>query len=394
MKMKLTKYNFDEQTDRRGTDSLKVDLMEERFGRAGLIPLWVADMEFRTPDFIVDSLRSRCDHSIFGYTFASSSYFESIIGWLSRRYSLKVRKEWLRYIPGIVKGIAFVVDCFTQAGDKVIIQPPVYTPFRSIPEMQGRIVIDNPLRMAKGQYEMDFEHLERIIDESCKLFILCSPHNPGGMVWSRETLARLAEICSRRNILIISDEIHAEMTWPGNLHLPFPGVSPEAAACSVTFMSPSKTFNIAGIVSSYAIVPNDAIRTRFFSWLQARELNQGNIFAYEATKAAYTHGEEWLKQMCDYVTGNVKYIDEYCRKEIPYVKVYFPQASFLVWLDCRELKLPQSELVSLFRDKAGLALNDGAMFGAGGEGFMRLNAGCRRSMIEQAMKQLRDAIQL
>ena len=392
MKMKLTQYNFDEQTDRRGTDSLKVDLMEARFGKAGLIPLWVADMEFRTPPFIVDALRRRCDHSIFGYTFASDAYYESITGWLNRRYSLQVNKEWLSYIPGIVKGIAFVVDCFSQAGDKVIIQPPVYTPFRSIPEMQGRIIVENPLRLNNGQYEMDFDHLESIIDDSCKIFILCSPHNPGGMVWSRETLSKLAEICSRRGVLIISDEIHAEMTWPGNLHIPFLCISPEAANCSVTFMSPSKTFNIAGIVSSYAIVPDGNLRSRFFSWLKARELDQGNLFAYEATKAAYSYGEDWLRQMCKYVIGNVNYIDEYCRNEIPSIKVYMPQASFLVWLDCRDFGLSQKDLVSLFRDRAGLALNDGAMFGAGGQGFMRLNAGCQRHVIAQAMNQLKGAI--
>ncbi|MDR2534377.1 MAG: PatB family C-S lyase [Tannerellaceae bacterium] len=390
--MEHTQYNFDEPTDRRGTDSLKVDLMEARFGKAGLIPLWVADMEFRSPPFIVEALRRRCDHSIFGYTFASDAYYESITGWLERRYSLRVDKEWLSYIPGIVKGIAFVIDCFTRPGDKVIIQPPVYTPFRSIPEMQGRVIVENPLRLDNGRYEMDFNHLESIIDSACKVFILCSPHNPGGMVWSRSTLSKLAEICSRRGVLIISDEIHAEMAWPGASHTPFLCASAEAASCSITFMSPSKTFNIAGIVSSYAIAPDDALRSRFFSWLKARELDQGNLFAYEATKAAYAEGEDWLRQMCDYVTGNVNYIDKYCREEIKPIKVYMPQASFLVWLDCRGLGLGQKDLVSLFRDRAGLALNDGAMFGTGGEGFMRLNAGCRRQIIAQAMEQLKEAV--
>ncbi|MDR2498623.1 MAG: PatB family C-S lyase [Tannerellaceae bacterium] len=388
----MAQYNFDEETDRRGTDSLKVDLMEERFGSAGLIPLWVADMEFRTPDFIVEALSRRCDHGIFGYTFASDAYYASITGWLRRRYGFDVDKEWLCYIPGIVKGIAFVIDCFTAAGDKVIIQPPVYAPFRSIPEMLGRRVVNNPLRLKEGRYEMDFEHLESVIDGSCKIFILCSPHNPGGIVWSIETLRRLAAICYYNNIIIISDEIHAEMSWPGVVHRPFAGISPAARDIAISFMSPSKTFNIAGIVNSYAIVPDNDLRGRFFSWLQARELNQGNIFAYEATKAAYAYGEEWLRQMCDYVAANIGFIDDYCRREIPLLKVYPPQASFLAWIDCRGLGLSQPELVRFFINKAGLALNDGSSFGPGGEGFMRLNAGCQRSVLVRAMEQLRKAI--
>ena len=385
-------YNFDEIIDRKGTNCVKYDQLEERFGDGNLIPLWVADMDFRTPDFIVNALRKRCDHEIFGYTFDSDEYYQSIINWVHYKHDWNIEREWLSYIPGIVKGIAFAVQCFTEKGDKIIIQPPVYHPFRIVPESLGRKIVYNPLILGKEGYQMDFEQLEQVIDDRCKLFILSSPHNPGGIVWSKETLIRLAEICARRGILVISDEIHAEMAFPQYKHRPFASVSQEAADNSITFMAPSKTFNIAGIVTSYAIVPNEVIRKRFYSFLEAGEFNAGTIFDYTATIAAYTYGAEWLQQMRNYIMDNVRFVSDYLKYHIPSIKVYQPQASFLVWLDCRELRLPQEELVALFTKKAGLALNDGAVFGPGGEGFMRLNIGCPRSILEQALDALKKAL--
>lgn len=385
-------YNFDEIIDRRGTNCVKYDQLEERFGDRNLIPLWVADMDFRTPDFIVNALRKRCDHEIFGYTFDSDEYYQSIINWVHYKHDWNIEREWLSYIPGIVKGIALAVQCFTEKNDKIIIQPPVYHPFRIVPESLGREIVYNPLKLGDEGYEMDFEQLEQVIDDRCKLLILSSPHNPGGIVWSKETLIRLAEICARRGVLVISDEIHAEMAFPQYKHRPFASVSQEAAGNSITFMAPSKTFNIAGIVTSYAIVPNEVIRKRFYSFLEAGEFNAGTIFAYTATIAAYTYGAEWLQQMRNYVMNNVRFVSDYLKYHIPSIKVYQPQASFLVWLDCRELRLPQEELVALFTKKAGLALNDGAMFGPGGEGFMRLNIGCPRSVLEQALDSLKKAL--
>jgi cystathionine beta-lyase len=389
--MKINSYNFDEIVDRHNTNCLKVDGLNERFGNADLIPLWVADMDFRTPDFIVDAIKKRCEHEIFGYTFAPDDYCTSIVEWLYRKHRWGVEREWISYIPGIVKGIAFALDCFTRPGDRVVIQPPVYHPFRLVPEMQGRQVVCNPLKLVDGRYRMDFEHLEAVIDGQCRALILCSPHNPGGVVWEKETLVTLAELCARHGILVISDEIHAEMVYPEYTHHPFPTVSEAAAACSITFMAPSKTFNIAGIVTSYAVVTDARLRNRFFSYLKARELDEGTIFAYEATAAAYRHGAQWLQQMCGYVAGNVDFVTDYLNREIPAIKVYRPQASFLIWLDCRELGLSQKELVALFRDKAGLALNDGTMFGPGGEGYMRMNAGCPRAVLKKALEQLQVA---
>ncbi|MCC8198621.1 MAG: PatB family C-S lyase [Tannerellaceae bacterium] len=388
----MKQYNFDEVIDRHGTNSVKFDQLESRFGSADLIPLWVADMDFRTPDFIVEALKKRCNHEIFGYTFASDEYYTSIINWIDYKHKWHIQKEWLSYIPGIVKGIAFTLDCFTQPGDKVIIQPPVYHPFRLVPEHMNREVVNNPLQLVDGVYQMDFDHLESVIDEKCKVLILCSPHNPGGMVWSKDTLVRLADMCARHRILVIADEIHAEMVYPHSKHHPFATVSEAAANHSITFMAPSKTFNIAGIVTSYAIIPNPEIRNKFYPYLAARELNDGTIFSYEATVAAYTYGAEWLQQMRMYIMENVSYVDRFMKAEIPKIKVYLPQASFLVWLDCRELGLSQAELVSLFKDKAGLALNDGSMFGPGGEGYMRMNIGCARSILEKALLSLKKAV--
>lgn len=388
----MKQYNFDEVIDRRGTNSVKYDNLKELCGKDDVLPLWVADMDFRTPDFIINALRKRLEHEVLGYTFASDSYYNSIIEWVRYKHNWAIRREWLSYIPGIVKGIGFAVRCFTRPGDKVIIQPPVYHPFRIVPESMGREVVYNPLRIVDGSYEMDFEQLEAVIDSRCKMLILCNPHNPGGIVWKKETLVRLAEICSRHNLLVISDEIHSEMAYPQFTHHPFATVSDEAARRSITFMAPSKTFNIAGIVTSYSIVPDDNIRKTFYDFLAAGELGDGTIFAYTATEAAYTYGAEWLQQMRMYVVGNVRFVDDFLKREIPAIKAYPPQASFLVWLDCRALGLSQEELVSLFCDKAGLLLNDGSMFGPGGEGYMRLNVGCPRSILASALNALKKAV--
>lgn len=388
----MKQYDFDEVIDRHGTDSVKFDALKSRFGNEDLMSLWVADMDFRTPDFIVEAIRKRCKHEIFGYTFASDEYFESIINWVHYKYNWRLKREWINYIPGIVKGIAFVLQCFTRPGDKVIIQPPVYHPFRLVPEGMNRKVVYNPLKEVDGCYEMDFEQLESVIDDECKVLILSNPHNPGGVVWRKETLIRLADICAKHHILVISDEIHAEMAYPQYTHSPFASVSDTAASCSICFMAPSKTFNIAGIVSSYAIIPDEQIRNTFYSFMEAGEFCSGTIFAYTATIAAYTYGAEWLQQMRMYVMENVRFVDEFLKLQIPKIKIYPPQASFLVWLDCRGLQMSQQELVELFRDKAGLALNDGSMFGPGGEGHMRLNVGCPRSVLEKAMNALKKAV--
>ena len=389
----MPQYNFDQVIDRHHTGALKTDVLEERYGDANLLPLWVADMDFATPPFIVDALRRRLEHPIFGYTVDPADYWPSVIDWLRDHHQWDVRREWLSFIPGIVKGIGFAVNVFVRPDEKVIIQPPVYHPFRLTPEGNKREVVFNPLlRRADGSYAMDFDGLARVADEKCRMLILSNPHNPAGIVWDEETLRRLAAFCHERGIIVVSDEIHADMALFGHKHHPFASVSPEAAACSITFGAPSKTFNIAGIVSSYSVVPNEKLRRPFYEWLAANELNEPTLFAPIATVAAFREGEEWRRQMLAYVEDNVRFVEDYCREHIPAVKPLRPEASFLVWLDCRSLGLSHDALVDLFVKRAHLALNDGEMFGPGGEGFMRLNVGTPRSVLRTALHSLAAAI--
>jgi cystathionine beta-lyase len=287
-----------------------------------------------------------------------------------------------------VKGIGMAVNVFVKEDEKVIIQPPVYHPFRLTHEGNVRKVVYNPLKEVNGTYEMDFEQLAEGVDDKCRLLILSNPHNPAGVCWPKETLQRLAHFCFEHNIIVISDEIHADMALFGNKHIPFASVSDEAAQISITFGAPSKTFNIAGIVSSYAIVPNDSLRRRFYTWLEANELNDPPLFSPIATIAAYTQGEDYRLQMLRYIEDNIRFVENYCREHLPKIKPWRPQASFLVWLDCRDLRLSHDALVDLFVNRAHLALNDGAMFGIGGSGFMRLNVGAPRSVLRQALDQL------
>lgn len=388
-------YNFDKIIDRKGTGAVKFDAIEKVFGKDDLLPLWVADMDFETPDFIVEAMKERLEHPIFGYPTELPDFRPSICDWIESHHQWEIQKEWLCFIPGIVKGIGIAINALLEKGDKVIIQPPVYHPFRLIPQKNHHEVVFNPLReLPEGGYEMDFENLEEIFDEKCKMLILANPHNPAGITWSRETLQKLASFCHKRGIIVISDEIHCDMALFGNKHIPFAAVSAEAAACSITFGAPSKTFNIAGIVSSYAIVPDPVLRKRFFDWVDANEFGAAHIFAPIATIAAYRKGEDWRLQLLKYLEENVEFVITYCKENIPQIKPLRPQASFLIWLDCRALGLDHDQLIDLFINKARLALNDGEMFNPGGAGFMRLNVGCPRKVLETALENLKAALAL
>lgn len=389
----MGRYDFDKIIDRKGSGAIKTDVLKDKFGRGDLIPLWVADMDFETAPFIVDALKERLEHPVFGYTAQPADYWPTVRQWIVDHHGWETECSWMTFIPGIVKGIGMVINALLKDDEKVIIQPPVYHPFRLIPQGNRREVVYNPLiENADGSYSMDFENLESVCDEKCKLLILSNPHNPAGIVWPKETLVRLAEFCHKRGITVISDEIHCDMALFGHKHIPFASVSPEAASCSITFGSPSKTFNIAGIVSSYAIVPDEGLRERFFGWLEANEMNAAPMFSPIATIAAFKHGEEWRQEMVSYIEGNVEAVIDFCARELPQIKPLRPQASFLVWLDCRALGLDRDQRNDLFINKAGLALNDGETFSPGGEGFMRLNVAVSRKTLEQAMIQLRDAI--
>ena len=385
------KYDFDEIIERRGTHSIKFDSMQELWGRNDLIPMWVADMDFRTPSFIVEAIRKRVEHEIFGYTKPSDEYFNSIIRWVDKRYGMKVCKEQIQYVAGIVPGIHHAVCALSEKGDKIMIQPPVYHPFKQVIEGTGRCVMQSPLILRDGRYCMDFDSMRKQI-QGCKLYILCNPHNPGGVVWSREELETVADICKESGVIVISDEIHADMTFLPYKHLPFAMVNDWTHENTVTFMAPSKVFNMPGIIASHAIVFNNDLRERFYLYLEQNDLVMGNAFAYPAVEAAYTQGEDWLKQMLNYVYENIRLVDTSLKQKMPKIKAILPEASFLIFLDCRELGYEtQEQLVDFFVNKARLGLNDGAMFGKEGTGFMRLNVATPRSIVAEAMKRLEDA---
>lgn len=381
-------YCFDAEIDRHHTDCMKADTLIDIYGRDDLMPMWIADMDFATPPFILEAIERRLKHNILGYSVPCKSYWDSIIKWESTLHGWSFTREELTFIPGIVRGIAYVIECFTLPGDKIVVQPPVYMPFMNLPRSTGRELLYNPLLYTGESYEMDFDQLESLMEQRPKLLILSNPHNPAGVVWSKETLARLAVICKKNGVIVISDEIHADMALFGSIHTPFACASEYARDISITFASPSKTFNMAGLMSSFAVVHNSGLRSQFFTFLEAREFNAPMFLATIATQAAFTQGAEWRKELLAYLEANVNYVCDYLDKNLPGVKAVRPQASFLVWLDCRGTGLDHKQLIELFVDKAHLALNDGATFGPGGEGFMRLNVGCPRSTLKLALEHL------
>lgn len=385
-------YNFDEVIERRGTDSVKWDGMSGRWGREDLLPMWVADMDFRTAPFVVEALKKRLEHEVLGYTFACEEWYSSIINWLQQRHRWTISREMLTFTPGIVRGLAFVIQCFTERGDKVMVMPPVYHPFFLVTEKNGREVVYSPLELRDDQYYIDFDRFRTDV-QGCKLLILSNPHNPGGRVWTKEELAQIADICYESGTLVISDEIHADLTLPAYHHTTFALVSERARMNSIVFMSPSKAFNMPGVASSYAIIENDKIRHRFREFMEASEFCEGHLFAYLTVAAAYSNGTEWLDQVVAYIQENIDFAEAYLKENIPAIRMIRPQASYLIFLDCRGLGLNQEALKDFFANDVRLALNDGAMFGKEGEGFMRINVACPRSLLQKALEQLKAAVQ-
>jgi cystathionine beta-lyase len=385
-------YNFDEIIDRHHTDAIKIERCKALFGTEDVLPLWVADMDFRTPDFILESIQKRCEHPILGYSKLPKGFIPALTNWIKELHQWEVKREWVGFLPGIVSGIAFAVETFSEVGDEIIIQPPVYYPFIDVVNKNNRQLICNQLKEVNGKFEMDFEDLEKKITTKTRMFILCNPHNPGGRAWNKETLNRLAEICFKNNIVVISDEIHSDLVLHGKKHIPFASISENAANISLTYMAPTKTFNMPGLVSSSYIIPNAELRSKFVNYLEKTEQTGGNIFAYVATQAAYENGREWRKQMLEYVQGNIDFVVGFLKQNIPQVKPMIPEATYLIWLDCKDLRMETDDLQSFFVHKAGLGLNKGTIFGAGGEYHLRLNSACPRSILEKAMTQLFKAV--
>ena len=386
----MKQYNFDEIIERKGSDCFKWDALKAMYGRDDLTPMWVADMDFRSPDFVLEAIRQRCEHPVLGYTMPSDSYWQAVTAWLDKHYNIQSSQEELHFIPGIVAGIAYALLCLTQPGDRVLVTTPVYPPFLNLPKDSGRTLVTSPLKIVDGRFEIDFEDFERKA-EGCKLFIMSNPHNPAGTVWGTEVLQRIADICERHHVLVISDEIHADLTLPRHQHVSYSTVSQHG----ITFMAPSKTFNIAGLGSSVCYIADPDLRKRFFGWLDALGVAGGNIFAFTAAEAAFSQGEEWLQQMLDYLHRNVLALDQFLKEKMPKVKAVLPEASYLTWLDFSAYGIPHKELANRLINEAHVVLNDGTTFGGKEyEYCFRLNLGCPRAMLLDALGRIASAVAL
>jgi len=384
-------YNFDEIIERRGTDCVKYDMLETIYGNGEAIPLWVADTDFRVPDFIMDALRQRMEHEILAYSYRPDSYFEAIINWLDRQHGWKIDKEMITSSPGVVSAVTMLIMALSEPGDKVIVQPPVYFPFFTSIKGSGRNMVENPLMLKDGRYTFDFDNLRKIIDPQTKLLVLCSPHNPGGMVWKMEELEELSRICTENGIVIISDEIHADVVFTGNKHIPIPLVSKEIAMNSAVLMAASKTFNVAGLSTAFVIIPNKKLRVKYERVLNTVHIHSGNIFGNIATEAALQNGYEWLSQLMTYLEDNYHFLETFLTARIPKVKIMKPEATFLVWLDFSAYNLTENQLAKILID-GGVALNNGSKFGTGGEGYFRLNFGCPRDVLEEGLNKIEKAL--
>lgn len=386
------KFNFNEEICRIQTNSTKWDSIDKEFGCTEVLPLWIADMDLACAPAIVNALTKRAQHPIYGYGHIPEEFFESAIKWADKRFNTTIEREWLTTVPGVVPALNLAIDAFSKVGDEIIIQPPVYYPFFSTIKNNGRNLVENPLVEQDGYYYMDLEDLEKKITSKTKMIILCSPANPVGRVWTKEELLALTDICKKHNIIIIADEIHADLVYEKGTHTPFYSLSEDAANMSITFMSPSKTFNIAGLFSSLAVIPNKNLMTEFTHAILRASLENLNIFGIEAVIAAYNEGDEWLDELLIHLKGNAEYIKDYLSKHIPEVKMKLTEATYLGWLDFRELGLIGDELNKFLIKDAKLGLNDGRVFGSDGEGFMRLNYACTRKTLEEAMSRLDKAV--
>ncbi|RYL94789.1 pyridoxal phosphate-dependent aminotransferase [Sporolactobacillus sp. THM7-4] len=386
-------YSFDELIDRVKTASVKWDQVDQLFHTEGLLPMWVADMDFRVPDEVTEALKKRIEHGIYGYTVQSESYLAAVQDWMMKRHDWKIRQEWICHSPGVVTALNLIVDGFTKPGDKVLIQPPVYPPFAKAVRNQGRECVTNPLIYHNGTYTMDFADLERkFSDPAVKMMILCSPHNPAGRVWSKDELLKVAESALKHDVLVVSDEIHSDLVFEGRKHIPYAGLSEDVADRSIVCTAPSKTFNIAGLQISNIIISNPSLRKTYLHQLRRFSLSEPNIPGMVAAEAAYQKGGEWLDQCLNYIKGNADYVSHFLNAHLPELTMVPLEGTYLGWIDCRKLGLNHLKLQDLILKKARVAFNQGYTFGSEGEGFVRINLACPRSLVEQAMSRLEKAV--
>ena len=385
------KYDFDAVIDRSENRSAKYDERIKKFGTADVIPLWIADMDFRTAQPIIDALTERAQQGLWGYTTRPESYFQAIRDWQKRRNNWEIDAKNMSYCLGVVQSIAVVIRLFTPQGGSVLIQPPVYSEFSAMAEAAGRKVVECPFREQEGKWVMDWEEFEEKLSR-CDLFVLCNPHNPLGIVWTPEELRRMAELCMKHHVKMFSDEIHSDLIFHGKRHTPVASLSPEIANYVITGISGTKTFNLAGLQASTVVFPNAYMKKKYDAFWTNMDVHRNNAFSLIAMETAFNEGEEWLEQLLPYISANFDYVVDYLEKNIPQIKTYAPDATYLMWLDCRGLGLDDAALNRFFIDKAKLGLNAGNSFGRSLSGYMRLNAACPRSVLEQAMKQLKEAV--
>jgi cystathionine beta-lyase len=393
MEIAMKVYDFDEIIPRENTDCVKYDLRQMFFETEDVLPMWVADMDFRTPDFVIEAINRRLRHEILGYTFRGKEFNEAIIGWNKKRHGWNIHQKHIVFSPGIVPAVNMLVLSLTNSGDKIIVQPPVYYPFFTAVENNGRKLVENPLQLKDGRLCMDFEDLKQKA-KGAAMMIISHPHNPGGSLWTKDELMQLAEICLENDVIIVSDEIHSDLIFAPGKHIPLASLSPEIANQTITCNAPSKTFNLAGLATSYLIISNTEYRKKYTDLINDQlHVGMGNIFGPIALQAVYEHGEEWLQQLLAYVWENVQFVKSFCEKHIPKIKVIVPEATYMIWLDCRGLELEGDALKDFFIKKAKLGLNDGKTFGTGGEGFMRINVAAPRKIVEEAMQRIKRAIE-
>jgi len=384
-------YNFDEIINRDPSNSSKWKLRKTIHGDENIIPLWVADMDFASPPAVVEAIKARAEHPIYGYTSIPDGYYTAFINWMDKRNNWKIKRDWMTFTPGVVTAIDVAIQAYTQPGDKVVIQPPVYYPFSSTVLNNGRRLVYNPLKLEDNRYTMDYEDLEKKIDPRTKMIVLCSPHNPIGRVWEHKELEKLAKVCKEKDIIIVSDEIHSDLIIGDIKHTCIASLSEDAANRTVTLTAPSKTFNLAGLKTSNIIIPNKKLKDDFQAVLSKNGYGT-NIFGITAAEAAYSHGEEWLDALLTYIRGNLKTMEDYLAEKIPELKVFPVEGTYLPWIDCSELCLEDPALSDLFLKKAKLWLDTGVMFGSEGSGFMRINIACPRSLLVTALERLEKAV--
>lgn len=383
--------NFDTIIDRRNTYCDKWDYLERYYGEKDMLGLWVADMDFAVPKAVNEAIRKRTEHPIYGYTETDENYYDAMIEWYRKRQNFEIKKEWISYAPGVIPAICFLISAFTEEGDKVIIQEPVYHPFKKSILDNGRVPLINELVFDGEKYRMDLDALEAQIDEKTKMMILCSPHNPIGRVWTREELTAVGELCMRHDILLVADEIHGDIVYPGHKHIPFAALSEEFADHCVVCNAPNKTFNIAGLQGGNVIIKNPQIREKYRKYAGRFHLAEFTPFSMVAHQAAYRHGEKWFEELLVYLEENIRFTSEYLKTHLPCVKVIQPEATYMVWLDFRGTGLSPEEVNDRLIKKAKVAFNDGGMFGTSGEGFQRMNVACPREILETALCRVADA---